>query len=300
MTGRPDFFIAGAPKCGTTALFAYLSQHDSIFMPRIKEPKFFCTDLRTNGGVYAPDEYRALFASAPAQCVTGEASTLYLYSKVAIERIMAYNPDAKIIVMLRHPVDAAHSLHAAGWSHRLENIGDFEDAWRVQAARLCGEHMPPRWPDAATLQYGAIYRYAAQVRRVMEHVPERQRHFVVYEDFFADTRRHYAEILEFLGLTTNNHPAFRVINPAVGSRSRRIERWLRKPPRWLETLYAPIHPLFRSAGLHPAGIVWGLNSVARQKSALRPAFRAELDRYFSDDIAELEALLGRRLWRQSS
>jgi hypothetical protein len=299
MTGRPEFFIAGAPKCGTTALFAYLSQHDSVFMPRIKEPKFFCTDLRTNGGVYAPDEYRALFASAPAQCVTGEASTLYLYSKVAIERIMAYNPDAKIIVMLRYPVDAAHSLHAAGWSHRLENIGDFEDAWRVQAARLCGEHVPPSWPDAATLQYGAIYSYAAQVRRVIEHVPERQRHFVVYEDFFADARRHYAEILEFLGLTTTNHPAFRVIDPAVGSRSRRIERWLRKPPRWLETLYAPIRPLFRAAGLHPAGIVWGLNSIPRRKSALRPAFRAELDRYFSDDIAELEGLLGRRLWRRS-
>jgi hypothetical protein len=300
MTGRPDFFIAGAPKCGTTALFAYLSQHASVFMPRIKEPKFFCTDLRTNGGVYAPDEYRALFAPAPAQCVTGEASTLYLYSKVAIERIMAYNPDAKIIVMLRYPVDAAHSLHAAGWSHKVENIEDFEDAWRLQAARLSGEHMPPRWPDAATLQYGAIYSYAAQVRRVLEHVPEQQRHFVVYEDFFADAPRHYAEILYFLRLTPNNPTAFGVINPAVGSRSRRVEGLLREPPQWLKTLYAPIRPLFHAAGLHPAGIVWGLNSVPRQKSALRPAFRAELDRYFSNDIAELERLLGRRLWRQSS
>jgi len=300
MAATPDFCIAGAQKCGTTALFAYLSSHPCVYMPRNKEPKYFCTDLKTTGGVYTQDGYRALFAPAPAHCMTGEASTLYLYSKIAIERLMAHNPAAKVIVMLRYPVDAAHSLHAAAWSHRHENIADFEDAWRAQAARLAGEQMPPRWPDPATLQYGPIYRYAPQVRRVLDRVPERQRCFVVYEEFFADPHTHFAGILEFLQLPALPAAAFAVVNPAVGPRSRRLEQLLREPPQWLKTLYAPLRPLCRAAGLHPAGIVWELNSVPLRKPLLRPAFRAELDRYFADDIAELEKLLGRPLWRQGS
>src|SRR5215470_2841180 len=138
MMPQPDFCIAGAAKCGTTALFEYLAGHPQVFMPRMKEPKFFCADLKTTGGVYTLADYRALFAAAPAHCLTGEASTLYLYSTVAIERLMAHNPDAKIIVMLRYPVDAAHSLHAAAWSHWHENMESFEEAWRLQRARLAG------------------------------------------------------------------------------------------------------------------------------------------------------------------
>ena len=64
---------------------------------------------------------------------------------------MNYNPDAKVIVMLRNPVNAAQSLHAAAWGHRHENTADYEQAWRWQAARLSGQHMPAGWPDPATL-----------------------------------------------------------------------------------------------------------------------------------------------------
>jgi hypothetical protein len=298
MAERPDFFIVGAAKCGTTALFQYLSQHPAVFMPAMKEPKYFCTDLKTVGSVRTYADYRALFAPASAECVTGEASCWYLYSKIAIERIMAHNPDAKIIVMLRYPVDAAHSLHAAAWGYKHENIGDFEDAWRVQGARLSGEHMPPHWPEPLTLQYGAMYRYTEQVRRVLSHVPEKQRHFIVYEEFFADPRRHYAKVLEFLNLAPNANTTFSVVNPAVGPRSSLVDRLLRKPPRWLAGTYSLLRPLVHAAGLNPAEMLWTLNSVPQKKTALRPAFRDELERYFADDIAELEKLLGRQLWRR--
>jgi hypothetical protein len=298
MTARPDFFIAGASKCGTTALYQYLSWHPHVYMSRDKEPKFFCTDLKTTGGVYTLDEYQALFASAPHDCLTGEATTLYLYSTVAIEHIMAYNPNAKIIVMLRYPVDAAHALHATAWSYRIENIEDFEEAWRAQDARRMGERMPPNWPDAATLRYGAIYRYAEQVRRVMEHVPEKQRLIMLYEEFFADPRSCYASVLDFLQLDPQSHAAFPVINGSRGSRSPRFERLLRKPPRWIKTLYAPMRPLVQPTGFSPARALSELNAVPRPKVAPRPAFRAELDRYFADDVAELECLLGRPLWRE--
>lgn len=298
MAERPDFFIVGAAKCGTTALFEYLSAHPCVFTPRIKEPKFFCSDMKTSDGVRSLEEYRALFAPASAHCLTGEASVFYLYSAVAIERVMAYNPNAKIIVMLRHPVDAAYSLYATRWSYRVENIEDFEEAWRLQAARLLGEHTPPHWPDPATLHYGAIYRYAPQVRRVLQHVPEKQLHVIIYEEFFADPRRHYARLLDFLQLEQDSRADFPMVNAARGSRSRRLERLLRKPPQWLKTAYTPMRPLFARAGFAPAEALWRLNTGQRRRAPLRPAFRAELERYFADDIAELEGLLGRQLWQR--
>jgi hypothetical protein len=297
MEALPNFFIVGSAKCGTTALFRYLCQHPSVFMPAMKEPKYFCTDLKTVGSIRTHADYMALFAAAPEGCMTGEASTWYVYSKIAIERIMAHNPDAKIIMMLRYPVEAAHSLYMAAWGYKHENIANFEEAWRAQENRLSGGLMPPNWPDPMTLQYGAMYRYAPQVRRLMDHVPEKQRHFIIYEDFFADPRRHYDETLQFLGLAPHANATFPIVNPAIGPRSAWIDRILRKPPRWAKRLYSPFRPLARAAGVKPHEILWKLNSVPTKKTAMRPEFRDELRCYYADDILELESLLGRKLWR---
>src|SRR6185437_11617949 len=130
MPEKPSFFIVGAPRSGTTALYHYLSGHPGIYLPRRKEPNFFCSDLRLQDSLRDSDAYDALFAPAPPQSLTGEASALYLYSEVPLGRIMARNPAARIIALLRHPVEAAQSLHAVRWSYRRENIADFEAAWR--------------------------------------------------------------------------------------------------------------------------------------------------------------------------
>src|SRR5438270_8739189 len=92
----PEFFIIGAPKCGTTALHHYLSRHPAVFMPTYKEPNFFCSDLN-NAWVRNLPEYEALFGPAPPGTIRGEASTMYLFSEVAVERIRDCRPDAKLI-----------------------------------------------------------------------------------------------------------------------------------------------------------------------------------------------------------
>ena len=165
--------------------------------------------------------------------------------------------------------------------------------------RLLGKHTPPHWPDPATLCYGAIYRYAPQMRRVLQHVPEKQLHVIIYEEFFADPRSHYARLLDFLQLEPDTRATFPIVNAGKGSRSRHLERLLRKPPQWLKALYTPMRPLFARAGFAPGEALWRLNVVPRQRAPLRAAFRAELERYFADDIAELESLLGRQLWQRS-
>jgi Sulfotransferase domain len=290
---KPDFFIVGAAKCGTTALFRYLAEHPAVFMPELKEPNQFCTDLYTYGHVATLTEYEALFSSAPPHALTGEASVLYLYSKVAIGHVMAHNPHAKIIVMLRNPIEAARSMHAYWWSNELEDAGDFEQAWRLQKPRLEGRHLPPRWPYPQLLQYGAQYCYAPQVRRVLAQAPRTQCLFLLFEEFFADPSRQFAQVLEFLGLPPDPaERAFRVVNQTIGARSARLDRLVRHPPPALVALRRAAH----AVAFHPLRALQRLNRVAGRKPPLRESFRAELEEYFSGDVAELEQLLGRRLW----
>lgn len=292
MRSRLDFFIAGAPKCGTTSLWNYLRAHPGVFMPANKEPNYFCGDLPAERvGTLA--EYEALFSTAPPHALMGEASVFYLYSKLAIGQIMAHNANAKIIVMLRNPVEAVRSMHSFRWNNHLEDVRDFEQAWRLQDSRLQGRHLPPRWPYPQLLQYGAQNSYAPQVRRLLAQVPRKQCLFLLFEEFFADPSRQFARVLEFLGLPPDPaRTAFPVVNQTVGVRSLRIDRLLRQPPPALLALRSAAHAF----GFHPMRALQLLNRVARARPLLRESFRAELEEYFSGDVAELEKLLGRRLW----
>src|ERR1700749_4492907 len=117
----PDFLIAGVPKAESTALPAALSRHPDLFLSPIKEPKFFLTDgpPPTKGGpgdaltyrehVWQRESYEALFDAAPPGALLGEATPLYLYDRDAMGRIRALIPDVRLIVIIRDPVERAHS-----------------------------------------------------------------------------------------------------------------------------------------------------------------------------------------------
>src|SRR6202161_4980896 len=139
----PDFLVIGAPKAGTTALHAVLTQHPGLYMSTVKEPKFFLSDgpPPTKGGpgdaltyrehVWRRADYEALFDPAPAGTLRGEATPLYLYDRAAMRRIRVTLPAAKLIVIVRDPVERAHYNSTHPWSAGLEPIRDF--------VRACGE-----------------------------------------------------------------------------------------------------------------------------------------------------------------
>jgi hypothetical protein len=116
---------------------------------------------------------------------------------------------------------------------------------------------------------------------------------LLFEEFFADPSRQFARVLEFLGLPPDPaRTAFPVVNQTIGVRSARVDRLLRQPPPALMALRRAAH----AVGFHPIRAVQRLNQVAGQKPPLRKSFRAELEEYFSADVAELEQLLGQGLW----
>ena len=302
MRRLPDFFIVGAPKCGTTALYHYLSQHPSIYMPALKEPHFFCRDFPSFGKIHDMNAYLELFDDAPGDALIGEASVWYLYSKCAIPRIMAANPGARIIVMLRNPVTMARSLHRQLILSMREDIEDFEAAWRAQRDRKSGKKLPLYCPEPSHLQYGDVCRHAGQVERLFEIVPSAQVKILVYEEFFEEIQAQYNAVTEFLNVACDGRTVFPQVNAAREPRSHWLWQLIRRPPFPLNRLHRPAQHLARALGLRIVKLLNDFDSQTARKNPSNPEFERELYDYFSDDVAALERLLGRPLsaWKTAS
>src|SRR3989339_415720 len=135
---KPDFFIVGAPKSGTTAMCTYLKQHPEIFMPEKKESHFFGTDLNSPRFIRDKKIYLSLFSKAKDERRVGESSVWYLYSKKAASEIKEFSPSASIIIMLRNPVDMLYSQHSQFLYNGNEDIACFEEALNAEQDRRRG------------------------------------------------------------------------------------------------------------------------------------------------------------------
>ena len=289
---KPSFFIAGVAKCGTTAMHRYLSDHPSIFMSDPKEPLFWSEDLPGHRQMDTLEEYLALFdASTEDHRVLGEASPFYVYSHVAMARIREFRPDAKIVVMLRNPVDQAYSFHAQLTLDGNEDVDDFEEAWRLQEPRARGENMPKWCRDPSLLQYKAVASQGEQVERLLEVFPREQVMLIVFDDFTRSTAEVYKRVLEFLDVPHDDRTEFPRVNESKRNLLRRLGRRLNNPPRIL----LPLHRAFkRTFGIKRTNIRSLLN-VRHKRPPLREEFRAELQARFAEDVGKLGRLLGRDL-----
>ena len=298
MARRPDFFILGAPKCGTTALSEYLRRHPQVFMSTPKEPHYFGTDFDY---YYAPGErteehYLRLFADAGEEhLAVGEASVWYLYSERAAAEIAAFRPDARAIVMLRNPVELVPSLHSQLVYTVDEDVRDPAAAWALQAARRRGEHLPPGVRVPAFLQYGAAAMLGAQLRRVYESFPRERVRVIVFDDFRADPAAVYRSTLDFLGVPDDGRTDFPRVNPNTVHRAAGVARLTQRPPK---AALAAAKAVKKATGIKQLGILQRVrrrNRVEAERAPLAPEFVAEMADHFRDDVASLSELIGRDL-----
>jgi len=300
MAKLPNFFIIGAPKCGTTSLAAWLADHPNIYMSPIKEPFYFSEDIKhrwcTDWNVYQ----RLFDAAISAHLAIGEASTFYLFSRVAVPTIEKEIAGARYIVMLRNPVDMAYALHEQQLRSFNENIEDFWQAWPLASKRRVGELVPPGCVDPVLLDYPAWCRLGEQLERLFSIVPRDRVLVLVLDDLKQDPRREYVRVLDFLGVPDDGRTNFPVYNPAREWRSRwaaQVIRALAKTVAWSKHVRG-ILPR-RSLGIVRRLEAW--NAQQRARPPLSPYVRAELEAYFADDLARLERLLGRKFphWRSA-
>jgi hypothetical protein len=236
---KPDTFIVGAPKSGTTSLYAYLDGHPQVYMSPVKEPLYFCPDARSseNRPNHRNEEaaYLALFSDATDELRLGEASTRYLVSREAPGLIRAFQPDAYIVAMLRNPVEMLHALHNERVSQAHEPITDFAAALAADDERRDGVAARPDAPPLVWL-YLDYARYAEQLERWYAAFGRARVHVVVFDDFAADTPGAFRRVLEFLEIDPFYQPAsFAPRN--VSHRQRPLVRRLvdSGPGTWLST-----------------------------------------------------------------
>ena len=293
---RPNFFIIGAPKCGTSSLNNTLRWHPNIFVPLEFEPQYFCTDFQTIAD-YTPETYLQLFDGATEQHqAVGEKSVIYLYSDVAIDNILEFEPNARLILMLRNPVDLVYSWHSQLYYSFLENIGDFKAAWNMQAVRQQGKNIPQRCPVPFALQYREIGRLGKYTARLLAKAPREQVKIIFMEDVHADIEKIYRETLEFLNVDYAPRRDPRKLN----SNKRHRSRWLgshlahdsqSKTSRVLSRIEKL--PLIRKSNFRYRLHEW--NKVEYKRPPLTPDMRQLLLDEFRDDVRELSELTGRNL-----
>ena len=290
---RPDFFIVGAPRCGTTALYTYLRRHPAVFMPDLKEPHHFCDDLDPKHGVKSVDDYLRLFETAPLTAVVGEASVFHLVSTVAAQNIYQFNPDARIVAMLRDPIEMIHSNHLKNLSLGIETESDFGKALELEPDRFDGPLASiVRGNDGFKLHYRANTRFVDQLKRYYA-VFGRDRVFtIVYDDLKNAPGDLYRRLCLFLEIEPIDPGAFEVVNQNIQPRSKVLDRFLRRPPRWASVLSRAMTTSFRQKLLSR---LMATNTVARARDPIPIDIRRRLAAELRPEVDRLERLLGRDL-----
>lgn len=226
----PDFFLVGHHKSGTTAMYEMLRRHPRVFMPDLKEPRYMADDLRWRGPPGLPgsrnpvtaESYLALFAAAGADQLLGEASATYLFSSTAAERIAEVQPGAKIIAILREPVQFLRSLHTQYLGIQFEQEPDLARAIAMQPARREGKRLPPRAFIPELLQYTDQVRYTEQLERFEQRFGRENMLVLIYDDFRRDNRAELLRVLGFLGL--EGDPALTPVEANVTTHTVRYPR----------------------------------------------------------------------------
>jgi len=301
VAGFPDFFVVGAPRCGTTALCRYLARNPQICVSRPKEPHYFTrlTELPTAEEVKSDYIDRFFDHRTDAHRTVGEGSVSYLYLPGTIENILHYNPGARFIAIVRNPLAMLPSYHLRMQFLMQEDEMDFERAWNLQQARARGENLPKRCVDARLLMYRDVCNYGSQIEHLFRLIAPGQAHVIVFDDMLADMRTEYLKVVDFLGVDDDGQVEFETRNKA------QMYRW-----RWLQQLFfLPVSKDMKKADIlirrkrkynedgskknGPIKWLTKLNSIPMNPQPLSPGMRAALAEQLSPDVEHLSRLLQR-------
>ena len=288
----PTIFFVGAAKCGTTALAGYLNKHPDVYA--VKEPHYFARDLLSDDHrVRQWKNYERHFKSVGPASHIIDASVFYLYSKTAAADLKAFNPDAKILIQLRNPVEVIESHHSQCVFEGGEPIVDFEQALEAEAGRIRGENVPD-FPWAKVLQYREFVKFSEQVERFFEVFGRENVQVTIFDDFKKDTEAVYKQTIEFIGADTGFVPEFAVVNPNKQLRSPwAMENLVRNPPGWLSLPARVLFPIRLRRRIKDW--VRRKNTKFVKRTPLDPALKKRLTEEMRPEVEKLSKLLGRDL-----
>jgi len=292
---KPNLFIVGAPKTGTTALYEYLDKHPDVYFPR-KTIYYFCSDLTFRTPAIPESVYLDIFAGAGSQKIVAEASVFNLLSPGAAEKIKVFNPDARIIIMVRNPIDMVYSLHTENFSNGDDNIKDFEAALNAESERKQGRLIPPYHnAPVEALYYSGVGKFYEQVLRYKSVFGEDKLHIIFFDDFKADTELEYRKVLRFLGLEEIMPDTLKVVNPSKVPRNKAYLNFLLNPPGFIKVTGRVLFPHHSRRREWMIDFLWDFNIKYKARKPIPVALKQCLLNIYKDDIEKLGKLLNRDL-----
>jgi sulfotransferase family protein len=285
----PNFLIIGAMKSGTTALYYYLEQHPQIYMSPVKEPNFFCfggEESSDSKSITRLEAYQDLFKDVSDEKAFGEASHCYLYEPEATTQIQRHVPDAKLIAILRNPVDRAYSHFLHMVRNGTEPLKDFAQAIRRE--------------ENATFQKRSLHdyigrgRYYEQLHRYFDAFGRKQVKVYLYEDLSNAPIDTLQDTFRFLGVDDSFVPDVSLRRNVSGyPRYKTLDEFLRRPSSVKHALKVYL----------PSRLRWRLSKVfddlktrnQLDPPALQPEVRRQLVGVYREDILKVQELIRRDL-----
>lgn len=294
---KPNFFLMGS-KSGTTSFWAYLKDHPNICMSKIKEPRYFCSEWSERyRNAKTLEEYFGFFECGSKEVLAiGEATSSYLFSSRAMEKIYEFNKNAKIIVMLRNPVEVVFQFHSMFAWHSMDDEPEFEKAWRLQESRKEGKNIPELCEDPEFLQYKKIGLIGTNLEKVLRIFPPEQVKMILFEDFVSNTREVYEDVLSFLGVPSDNRTEFPHMHETKRHKIHAVGKLLCAIPSSVSSGVKFLKKIFgvkKRLNLMPK--IHKLNTGIISFDDLDEKFRLELIDEFREEIQKISRLTNRDL-----
>jgi hypothetical protein len=290
---KPNLFIVGAAKSGTTAMNDFLNQHPDIFMAQ-KELHFFGSDLNINQPKLTEQQYLDFFKEGQQKKIIGESSVWYLFSREAVKEIKAFSPDSKIIIMLRNPVEMMQALHKQNIYDANEDIINFEEAVAAVTDRKNGKRLPKNLEHLSCLLYTDVAKYYEQVKRYFDAFGKENVHTIIYDDFKNDNLKTYRSVLNFLEVDPAFEPTFEIINQNKEIKNLSIHQFIKHPPdklRQITRVVIPHKPLRHF--LMDKISKWNVKTFERHP--LDEQLKKKQQKEIAEDVMRLSELLQRDL-----
>jgi hypothetical protein len=275
---KTNLFIVGAAKCATTSFHDYLGQHPDVCMSSIKEPNYFSHEEIKKDNLYYLganlidnlEDYNSLFETNSSYKIFGESSVSYISYPKTAEKIKNYNPDAKIIIFLRNPVERTFSHYlmdytAGYFNAKLEDIIENYDTTNAVYKQIIG-----------------LSFYSNQLQNYFEYFDKNQIKVIIYEDFITDIKKFMHEIEAFVGIEQYENYSFPKENSYRGSQN-----------KILNVFYRSVKLKQKLKKVIPKNITRNLkNSMLKaEKPTIKLEDKQKLESKLYNDVRNIEKLL---------
>lgn len=281
----PNFFIVGATRCGTSSLYEYLNKTSGIFMSEIKEPAFFSNSITRRKPVDNENDYLKLFENSKIEQPIGEASTRYFIDPKSPLLIKDKIPHAKIIILLRDPVERAFSSYL--YYLRRENSQSFHDVMKKSMETDLSED----YLLCLVIKGGLYYE---PIKKYIDVFGADSVKILFYEEFFSDIQTHFKDLLKFLEIESE-----------LPDTINKIYNEYKKPKNKISKLILTLDDLVWKTGfksiltfLPDRKDLENKHLESGEKPQMSENEKLELIKFYANDVKNLQVLLGRNLpWK---